>query len=288
MKFCNSCLEIIELDKIKFCPYCQSENVKTFRFQDFIPSENISIVFPIKSPQSKVSFEKVKHLDIFSCVGNRKIKYCILSSDNVEILFHVTPLLLHTEYVIYAHGKRLRSNTNFMSCNLCYRIRENSEFPEYFCFGIPQHSDYLIPNLVGCAQVRLGLSIYSQFYRHYKLQDIFGNYKLDRSAVETKANKYIKKYSFCPHIREDIVKKFLVLLPDYVNPNLDHRWSDFPSSTYKNRFPIITDTQYVVDMINQLYPMEDRTPELSRALEITLDAFTFEINRLTSYAVISQ
>jgi len=99
MKICTNCNEIIDLDKIKYCPYCTSDKLKSFRLSEYLKPDKISILFEYRATgKTYQDYLAIKDHPNYFDVGNRQKKYVGLWFDDNDDLFHKIPTL-HTEYV---------------------------------------------------------------------------------------------------------------------------------------------------------------------------------------------
>jgi hypothetical protein len=201
------------MDNIMFCPYCGAKTIKRLEIKDFIPNEGIVIVFRF---QNKISFqfhyEKAKDVIDISEVGSGKNKYCFVSSpikDAYQLFDTVGQLLSGNEYLVYENGRKLRSTNDILDTRVCCAKRIVKDIPEYYCFGMTAPNGDITPNLVGCIQVGLDISPYSNLYRTGEWSDIFGNYVFDKVRIASRADALVKKYRFCPFINEIVIQGFI-------------------------------------------------------------------------------
>jgi hypothetical protein len=288
MKYCRSCENIISLLNVKFCPYCGAKTIKKFDLKDFIPLEDIVIVFKFQNKKAfKGIYENVKELLGISEIGSGREKYCFASSSinyAYQLFDTLAKLLFENEYFIYENGKKLRSINDLQAARVCCAKRSANEIPEYYCFGVTAPNGDLTPNLVGCLQMGLDISPYANLYREGEWQDIFGNYMFSKERIVSKTNELVKRFRFCPFVNRDVIQKFVELWPEKVNVHLDNIWEFWPPKTdsfseglkelglisktnlkenYAPEFPLVTDTTYFVDLAKKLYP--DDVPTNTRA-----------------------
>ncbi len=303
MKYCHSCKKIINLLKVKFCPYCGEKTIKNFDLRDFIPHEGIVIVFNFQNKKAfQTLYEKIKETIKISEIGEGKNKYCFVSSsvkDAYQLFDTLGQLLYNNSYFVFENGKNLRSTNDIFASRVCCARRIVNEIPEYYCFGVTAPNGDITPNLVGCLQVELDISPYSSFYRTGEWSDIFGNYVFDKEKMVSRTNKQLKKYRFCPFIDETAIQRFIDLWPERVNVHLDNMWEFWPpkkdllsnglkelglvsntnmSDNYKPEIPLITDMSYFIDLAKKLYSAEIST-NTQAAIYACIDAIQMNVFR---------
>jgi len=294
------------LDGIKFCPYCGNRTIKGFNIKDFIPKDGLVFISKYKnSKKVKDLIQNMKAKPSYSEIGEREIRYCLVSTpsknpfDIIDLLGQNILIGPGSDNSIYENGKKLNSSSPLINVKYCVYRRNQSNPPGNYCFGnfINQNC---FPNLVGCLHVGLDLTPYSSLFTSGFWDDVFGNYIFQKEVLVRRAQREMRNYRFCPFLDEERIIHFIELWPERININIDHRWENWPPESpeinleeenessgirlrisfdkytqLSHRFPVATDMNFYIDILNRLYP-ENTPPETREIIKISLE----NINRL--------
>jgi hypothetical protein len=246
MYMCHDCNKLIQLDAIRFCPYCSSQNIKTFHLGKAIPQDKVVLIIKktdSKTVQGAVTLMK-SQLGYFE-LGTQSTKYCCAAYDAchaldaAEILQTFYPRL---NYLLYEKGVKRTSPFFLLEPYRCVSNRNTSQFNGGYCYGLDSQ-----PNIVGCRHMGLELPTYAWLHFAGYYEDPFGNYIYDKSYLLKKIEIIEKRYQYCPYMDASTARRFVDAWPDRINIFLDKRFRQVPKDYFD--FPRIS----IPDVFRNIY-----------------------------------
>lgn len=218
----------------KFCPSCGAALADTAVKVSFdIPSEGIAIAFA-ESESAKFSdiCDLAKETPGFQeCLRGKKTWYLATFQKKTEELFRfadIVTALRNRE--LYIDGKKIAWEEAF-PCDLLGCVEERSEAynPVCYCFG--KGGDEGEFNPVGCRLLGLNWGEYKcEWARMGKWEQRGAEtvWRFDKERIRHHIVLKTHAARLCPYLNEEVVDRFLAVLPDVVNPQKDNNW-DFHS-----------------------------------------------------------
>lgn len=158
--------------------------------------------------------------------------------------------------------------------NNCPGNSEYKEFHPEYCFGVSEPKGGRYPNLVGCRQMGLAISVYQGIYRCGRWLNLRGDYMYNKKRMIQWIKESEKTYLDCPYMMAEIARDFVCEWPDIVNPNIDETYEIYPPTigelagkaidmglrlsgpaptAYGEEFPVITNANFFLELIDDIY-----------------------------------
>ena len=156
----------------------------------------------------------------------------------------------------------------------CIGIDKNGNRNIDYCFGVQNPRGGRNPNLVGCQHMGLEIAFHVGVYRLGKWINLGGDFLFDKRLMQNGVREAKKNFPGCPFMNPEIATGFIGFWPQIINPNTDDRLSIYPPvmgrrdpemiklgmrlsgpppTPFGEEYPIFTDTNFFLEIIDEVY-----------------------------------
>ncbi len=234
MKVCPHCKATFQHQDYIFCPYCgtslESSGTRLMlapQDKPPPPPRNALVIEFRHSASSlfELALEEARKFPTFTQYGEgKKAIYRVILHRREEVPA-VIDLVHHISgwksAAVYLEGKRLPLKQVFAFVK-CYKERETSFSPEFYCFGYD--NNYTRLNLWGCVQADLPFTPHSPLWTFGRWLNKKGDWQFDKEQILHELRRRLYPYRLCPVLDWARVQAIVAALPDKVNPYKNKDW----------------------------------------------------------------
>jgi hypothetical protein len=188
------------------------------------PSTGITIEFRYSTSQSfefAVAYA-AKHAS-FAQFGDAKRALYRVAYDRTD-LESVAEMAEHLKgwrnRAVYVDGEKVTWKSVF-DYLWCYRNKQASYKPEYYCFGYENEWQF---NIWGCVQCGLPFIENADWFCWGRFVSKQADWEFDKARIRHELEKNLHSYRFCPALDGSRVLDVLSAFPEKVNPQKDKNW----------------------------------------------------------------